>query len=844
VKKLIVGILLLAVTEGAFAALPPWRDPQVSAINRLPARAILVPCESAEKALAIAKGEMPRSVSSYVATLDGTWNFKWKHTVEADWEKSAKITVPGCWQLQGEYDPPLYTNHRYPLAGVQTGDVLTEPPKEYTSFYYRNPVGLYTRTFTVPSVWKGRRVVIHFGGVSAAMYVRLNGHDVGYSEDSRLPAEFDLTPYLVSSGENVLEVEVLKHCDGTFLEDQDFWRLSGIFRSVYLIAERAEAPKDLVLTTTIADDYSCASVSVCDERGRIVHSRTYDRPRLWDAGKPYLYCETFAAGGDFYALSVGFRKVEIRNAILHVNGKRAVIKGVNRHEMEPRTGYTVTDAGMKKDVTVLHDLKANAVRTCHYPDDPRWYDLCDREGFYVVSEANVEAHGVKGYYPCFPSQAAKGEYLPRNPLYHDAIVERQVNMVKVFRNHPSVIIWSLGNESGDGPAMADGYRAIKALDPSRPVQYESALDTDHSDVCCPMYAKPWECEAYVSGKPEKPFILCEYAHAMGNSTGNFADYWRLAAKYPSFQGGFIWDFADQALEREGRLVYGGDFGDFPNNGNFNCNGLVDARRNYHPGAYEVKSIYGGRYDRPVKTDWVRLNFYRAPTDNDRGWKMAEVCRTWREATESQRLPEGVTADLRAYDQGQGRTLVELFVTVTATNLPPIPRVGVTFTLSDKFRRVTWDGLGPHENYVDRCETSAFGVYTAELGVAVKNPLNPSNYVKPAEHGYRTGCRRVVFAAPDGQKVDVTAVGDTFGFNAWTYSQATLEKARHFEDLRDEGCVTVNIDAVQMGVGGDDSWGALPHKEFLPGKGTYRLRFIVGRTNSGESGAAFAAARGE
>ena len=577
-----------------------WRNPLVNSVNRLPARAIAVPCESAEKALAIARGELPRTDSAWLESLNGVWGFKWKPNHNEAWAKQGTIKVPGCWQLEGDYDPPLYTNAAYPIAGFKEGDPTQTPLEFYTAYRMRTPVGLYSRDFTVPESWNNRRVVIHFGGVGSAMYVRVNGREVGYSEDSRLPAEFDITDYLRSSTStptstptststpnfNSLEVEVFKHSDGTYLEDQDFWRFSGIFRDVWLVAEPAKAAKDLIVETDLADDYSTGRVTVKDEHGKTVLEKTYDHPKLWSAEEPNLYYETVKLSGDSYrAVTFGFRRVEIKNSVVYLNGKRLLIKGVDRHEMNPATGYYVTTADMKRDIEIMKRLNINAVRTSHYPNDPTWYELCDREGLYVCSEANVESHGA-GY----------GEdTLAKNPLYHDAHVERGVNMVKTFRNHPSIVFWSMGNEAGDGPAFKDEYAAMRRLDSTRPIQYEGAQDTDHSDIKCPMYAYPSRVEEYVKANPAKPYILCEYQHAMGNSNGGFEEYWKLVRKYPSMQGGFIWDFVDQAIWKQddhGRhLAYGGDFGDFPNDNNFNCNGIVTADRELHPGAFEVKHSY-------------------------------------------------------------------------------------------------------------------------------------------------------------------------------------------------------------------------------------------------------------
>ena len=922
-------VSLIALASMAAGAKEPWRDPGVFEKNRLPARAIAVPCESEAKALAIAKGEMPRTGSKWLESLNGVWDFRWKHTIDApNWEKSAKLAVPGCWQLQGDFDPALYTNITYPIAGFKIGDPMVEPPKDYTSHYYRNPVGLYSRTFSLPAGWKGRRIVIHFGGVSSAMYLYVNGKEVGYSEDSRLPAEFDITPF-IKDGENSLEVKVLKHCDGSFLEDQDFWRLSGIFRDVWLVAENPGSPYDIIVDAKLSDDFSKGSLAVRDEKGAVLFEKTYDAPKLWSCETPNMYYETFKAGGDWRAVAFGFRKVEIKNAVVYINGKRALFMGVDRHEMEPATGYAVTLEGMKKDIEIFHDLNINAVRTCHYPNDPTWYELCDREGIYVVCEANIESHGA-GFGP---------DTLAKNPLYHDAHVARNVNMVKTFRNHPSVVIWSLGNEAGDGPNFVDAYKAVRALDATRPIQYERAQDRGHSDIKCPMYARPWDVEKYVKKNPKKPFILCEYTHAMGNSNGGIQKYWDLVRKYPSMQGGFIWDFADQALwktDSRGKwLAYGGDFGDKPNDDNFNCNGIVAADRSYHPGACEVKHAYQpihvDSWDWTAKTAkiynayrftsldgvkgaWMvfkngkvtsdgvldlsgfapdsektltvdapdgdeivfffckpgeqwpfatdgfakpfkpvpapavtgdaanagafRINLWRAPTDNDRGWKMGQVCKVWRDATKSQKMPKGAKAELKVSDAGAGRKLVSLALNVENSKLPPLPRVGVTFKIPKDFKMVSWYGLGPWENYSDRATAALSAVFDTDIelcsGLAGKDgnieyvldTLNPDNYTEPGEQGYRTGCRWITFENANGKKIKVTALNAPVGFNAWPYSQESLEKAKHQWDLKDEGEITVNIDAFQMGVGGDNSWGARPHGEFMAGKGEYRLQFLV------------------
>ena len=916
----------------AAVALAPWQDPSVNEINRLPARAIPFPAETEKLAIDIAQWRQPKEASRWVQCLDREWDFKWKRSPERDWEKTAKIKVPSCWQLEGEYDPPLYTNVRYPLKFDGTGNPMLEPPKDFTSFEYRNPVGLYTTTFSRPWRWWFRRTVIRFEGVSSAFYLRVNGKDVGYSEDSRLPAEFDLTPYLKWFGENTLEVEVYKHSDGTYLEDQDFWRFSGIFRSVYVVSEAKGSPKDMVVETWLSDDLKTGKFVVRDENGKELKVRDVPSPMLWSAEIPNVYMTPMEVkwgwwifgGTDYYVVPFGFRKVEIRDSVVYINNRRALFMGADRHEMQPEGGYVVTREGMKKDVQLMRSFNINAVRTCHYPDTPDWYDLCDRSGIMLVCEANVESHGA-GY---------GKDTLAKKPAWGKSHVERATRMVRFYRNHPSIIFWSLGNEAGDGPNFEASYRAVKALDATRPVQYEQARNTDHSDVNCPMYTRPWDCEKYVKSNPKKPMILCEYTHAMGNSNGGVGKYWDLVWKYPHMQGGFVWDFVDQAVwktDKTGKwLSYGGDWGDRPNDDNFNCNGLFDALRNPHPGLYELKYAYrqvfvesfdwatgemkvrngfcftdledlddvewtacdaegnetakgklaeyqlapgavGTFKLEGVKGDSVtirflrdgdaiswatftkpfapksvqtsqtsqtsqtfKLNLWRAPTDNDRGWKMPEVCKVWKDATAAQKLPDGVRSDLKVSKLPDGASLVD-WTLVVPKGLPPIPRVGLTFTVPAKGEKVEYVGLGPWENYSDRSRAAIFARHTATVGLVsgLADPvsgtiaypadrLNPDNYIEPGEQGYRTGCRFLKVG-----DVEVTAVNQPFGFNVWPYPQTELEGRKHQWEIRKaDGVYTVNVDAAQMGVGGDDSWGARPHDEFMLGAGTYRLVFTV------------------
>ncbi len=934
-KKAMMFAVLAGLFSTSLAGLAPWEDPSVNAINRLPARGISIPCEDEQLAYDIKQG-MEKS-SRWILPLNGTWDFKWKSaTAVADWEKTAKISVPSCWQLQGDYDPPLYVS-RAPI--VKDAPRVTKAPedKTWTAYKYRNPVGLYTTTFTRPWRWWFRRTILHFNGVSSAFFVRVNGKDVGYSEDSRLPAEFDVTPYLNVFGKNTLEVEVHKHCDGIYLEDMDFWRLSGIFRDVYLVSEHPKAPFDLVVETKLSEDLTSGKFIVRDEKGNIREEGDVPEVKLWSCESPFVYKTSIKhkwgvwsscpwkgwpfGGIDHRAVTFGFRRVEIKNSILYLNGKRLLIKGVNRHEMESAAGYTVTKANMERDISIFKAFNINAVRTSHYPNDPRWYDLCDREGILVCCEANNESHGY-GY---------EKDSLAKRADYRQSFVERGTRMVQTYRNHPSIIYWSMGNECGDGDNFTVLKKAMLAIDSTRPIHYERALNGDNTDIFSLMYSTPSNVVKYVANKPKKPYILCEYTHSMGNSTGGLQEYWDLVKKYPSFQGGFIWDFKDQALwktDARGKwLAFGGDFGDKPNLDNFCCNGIFDSLRNPHPGAFEVKHTYQNvnctafdfatgkvkiRNDflfRPLedyrciwralnadgsfaskgefelnevapgqvvevglegfhgdsvvfeihKDDCVAwdsfskpfaakkinttsqtfqtshpfsLNFWRVPTDNDRGWQMPDVCKLWKTATQTQKLPEGVKSDLKVSKLNDGSTLVD-WTLVVPKGLPPLPRAGLSFTLP-KTNEVEYFGFGPWENYSDRATAAILGVYRASVGLVSgladpktgtinypKNRLNPDNYIEPSEQGYRTGCRRLTI----GKSV-IEAVDAPFGFNVWPYSQTMLEGKKHQWEIVEDDKLTVNIDAAQMGVGGDDTWGTRPHAPYMLGAGTYRLVFTI------------------
>ncbi|CAG7628040.1 glycoside hydrolase family 2 TIM barrel-domain containing protein [Paenibacillus allorhizosphaerae] len=622
---------------------PEWNNnPDIFELNRLPAHATFMPFDTVEEAL---KGD--RSASRYYLSLNGRWKFSFAETAEnravrfyeQDFDTSgwADIEVPSHWQLQG-YDYPQYTNVRYPWEGKE--DI--RPPFAPVKY---NPVGSYVRSFEVPSEWAGRPVHISFQGVESAFYVWLNGDFVGYSEDTFTPAEFDLTPYL-QEGDNKLAVEVYRWCDASWLEDQDFWRLSGIFREVYLFAppsvsiyDFAADPRlddelvqgDLAVRAKIVDYYESGSGPVTVEAmlydggpsgwqplwdaplkaaGTPVKEGNMElhvagavkRPRLWSAEHPNLYTLVLSlknADGrlvETVSCRIGFRRFELKDGLMQINGKRIVFKGVNRHEFSCDSGRAVTYEDMARDIKLMKSHNINSVRTSHYPNHPLWYDLCDEYGLYVIDETNLETHGSWKY-----GQKDEGDTVPGSkPEWTGAVLDRCNSMLQRDKNHPSVIIWSLGNESFGGDNFIKMHDFLKASDPTRLVHYEGVFhyraSEAASDIESQMYTKPDKVKEYALRNPKKPFILCEYSHAMGSSCGNLHKYWELFDRYPVLQGGFIWDWIDQAIrtrtpEGVSYLAYGGDFGDTPNDGNFSGNGLIFADGSVTPKIYEVKYCY-------------------------------------------------------------------------------------------------------------------------------------------------------------------------------------------------------------------------------------------------------------
>ncbi len=629
ISIILVYTFLLSTLSLVAADKVPWQDPEINQINREPMRAHFIPFKN--EANALKQQGLPTHQRFDVSpsaerriSLNGTWKFHYSrnndlfpqdfHKKNYNVKKWSQIAVPGSWELQG-FDAPIYTDVDYPFPA--------NPPFVPADY---NPVGAYVHDFTVPKEWQGMDVFIDFEGVESAFYFWVNGEFAGYSEDSRLPAHFNITEHL-TRGKNRLAVKVFRYSDGSYLEDQDYWKYSGIERDVYLYARPDMRVEDFKMTAFPVDNYRSGDfnlelklggalksgrvdVKILDKDKEIfsknivlnggadtIHTITNKFPQIrkWSAETPYLYqlvVSTYDAGGkalESFVHPFGFRIVEMKNGQQLINGVPVTFKGVNRHEHDQFTGRTITVESMLRDIELMKQFNINAVRTSHYPNRSEWYSLCDEYGLYLIDEANIESHGMMYH---------EDRTLANYPEWENQFMERMSRMVIRDRNFTSIVTWSLGNESGYGKHFETIYDWTKAFDPTRPVQYEGGGFNAKSDIYAPMYARIWALKRHVNQRDPRPMILCEYAHAMGNSVGNLQDYWDVIHEYDQLQGGFIWDWVDQTFriqDEKGNPIwaYGGDMGfvGVPNDSNFCSNGLVAADRSLNPHIHEVKKVY-------------------------------------------------------------------------------------------------------------------------------------------------------------------------------------------------------------------------------------------------------------
>lgn len=978
-------------------------DPSIFRVNRVDAHS--------DHKYFISAAEAQHKVMTSRQSLNGSWKFSFAlnpdsrvkefYKNEFDCGSWKEIKVPGHIQLQG-YDKPQYTNNMYPWDGHS----LLRPP--YISEDY-NPVGSYVKYFNLEEGLKDKSLYISFQGVENAFYVWLNGKFIGYSEDSFTPSEFELTPF-IKSGENKLCVEVYKRSTGCWLEDQDFWRFSGIFRDVYLYSTPKTHVQDIFVNTDIDKDYKNSILKVDlkitgELNGSIAlelkdeDDKTFVKSekiplssnlsvkmevpevKLWSAEDPYLYTAyiyIFDASGSIVEIvpqKVGFRKFEMIDKVMHLNGKRIVFRGINRHEFNCRRGRAVTKEDMLWDIKFLKQHNINAVRTCHYPNQSYWYELCDEYGIYLIDETNLETHG---------SWQKMGEVEPgwvipgSRPEWLDIILDRASSMLERDKNHPSVLIWSCGNESFGGENIYKMSEYFREKDPSRLVHYEGVFHdrsfNETSDMESRMYAKAEEIESYLKSEPSKPYISCEYMHAMGNSCGALHKYTELEDKYEMYQGGFIWDYIDQFLVKKDRfgrefLAYGGDFEDRPTDYNFCGNGIIYADRTVSPKAQEVKKLYQniklqadktgvliknknlfidtsncyleyslnfngkqilndymeaivkageekyfyfnlpefykrGEYSVNVylrlKEDnsWAERGYavafgqfvfnikgedasrnlskpeviygdvnigvksrdfsvlfskqeggivslryggkevitrtpmpvyWRAMTDNDKGNGQGFRCGQWLQASMFQHCSKvEVTEDDMSVSVEYTYTLPttpETEVNVSYTTygngeikvschyhgvkgLPELPIFGLVFRLSADYDNFQWYGMGPEENYIDRC-------HGAHLGIFEKSVTdNVSRYAKPQESGNHIGVRWAKIKDKNNFGIEFAAADGPFELGVSPYTAFELQNALHHYELPPVNYTAVTIAARQMGVGGDDSWGAPVHREYL------------------------------
>ena len=933
---LILSFIICHLTFSEAQEHHDWEDNHVLQINREPARAYFIPFGEH-------KGDR-------MLSLNGLWQFRWTKTPDervkdfyrTDYDASGwtQLAVPANWEVNG-YGTPIYISAGYPFK-IDPPYVMREPKKDWTTYVERNPTGQYRRTFTLPDGWEGRdgiatnttgqtfqkgQTFLRFEGVMSAFYVWVNGQRVGYSQGSMEPSEFNITPY-IKKGENQISVEVYKYSDGSYLEDQDFWRFGGIHRDVLLyhtpdirlrdVAVRTTPDKDgwtlainpqfsvykgetgegYQLVATLFDGSStvgCDSVATDEvldlqhkaarmnewypQRGYRKFNRMelrVDNPRLWSVESPYLYTlllELKDADGrtiERVTQQVGFRDIRIKGGQLLINGEAIKIRGVNRHEHDPYTARVMTEERMLQDLRLMKDANINAVRLAHYPNCPRWYELCDSMGMYVMDEADCETHGLRGT-------------LASTPDWGDAFLDRAIRMAERDKNHPCIIFWSLGNESGYGPNHAAMSAWLHEFDPTRPVHYEGAQgdpDPQTVDVISRFYPRVmqeylnpgipegsdqeraenarWErlleiaqregdhCTWVGSDGGPRPVLTSEYAHAMGNAMGNFQEYWDEINSHPRMLGGFIWDWVDQGImkmkderlkmkddnskNRIDSVFYGGDFGDKPNLKAFCLNGVVMSDRTLTPKYYEVQAVYGGerkevRGERIEKmrssigkkssltphlsqlTSKISPQCFRAPTDNDRSFG------NWL-AKDWQRCGlDTLTIPMTTEQEGNELT----FTFEIPDSLPPLPRLGIVIELPREYELLTWYGRGPWDNYPDRKAACAVGQWKSTVSEQYVH------YPRPQDSGNHEDCTMVELKTKRGKKLLIEAVDEPFSFSALPYSAQYIASKTHDYELEDQGKTYLSIDCAVMGLGNSSCGPGVLKKYTIDKNKKHRLR---------------------
>lgn len=1040
-KHFYISSFILSLTcASAWGDNVPWQDARVNEINRESLEAHFLPFinEKAaldQQALPDVKRFEVNTATERRVSLNGTWKFLFSKNNDACPEnfykqgystrKWSNIEVPGSWEVQG-FDAPIYTDTRYPFP--------PNPPYVPTDY---NPVGAYVREFTVPQGWDGMDIFLDFEGVESAFYCWVNGELVGYSEDSRLPAHFNVTNYL-KKGKNKLALKVFRYSDGSYLEGQDYWKYSGIERDVYLYARPQSRVKDFKLTAEMVNAYKDGDfdldvvlnepqqgqrieVKLLDAANQVFFSKDkqingsadtiftvekFVKDALpWTAETPNLYTlvvNMFDAQGkpmESFAHPFGFRTVEMINGQQLINGVPVLFKGVNRHEHDPHKGRSIDVASMLEDIRLMKHFNINSVRNCHYPNHYQWYSLCDKYGLYLVDEANIESHGMMFH---------KDETLANYEDWETPFMERMSRMVKRDRNYTSIVTWSLGNESGYGKHFETIYHWTKKFDTTRPVQYEGGGYQSVSDIYCPMYARIWSLRRHINQRDARPMILCEYAHAMGNSVGNLQDYWNLIYKYDQLQGGFIWDWVDQTFaikDEKGHDIwaYGGDMGyvGVHNDSNFCSNGLVAADRTLHPHIWEVKKVYQYVHFKPVAftanrvqvTNWhdftdlsgyqlkwtvesdgkviqegmmdfpniparqsgevvlplkaipasqqeyflklealtrketpmvpvghiaameqwqlpvekiapkmeaisgtlqsqrsaetvtvkgndgfyvsfdakngemtalnyngknlvkegLQANFWRSLTDNDVANGTDVRCRTWKNAGKNAVLKsidlqesadKKMATVIASYDlkeqestiqvvyriRPNGAVNVAMHFTPGKKQLPEMPRLGMRMILPAEYDQMTWLGRGPQENYADRKDFAAIGLYSA----SVWDQFHP--YVRAQETANKCDVRWVALRNQAGEGMLVTG-GEPLSVSAWNspmedFLYRPFDSGRlHGGSIEKKDMVWLNIDHMQMGVGGDNTWGAQVHPEYTITPCAWQYSFTIQPLNA-------------